>query len=247
MRSSWALVLAVCLALFLMPVSSKAGTVVPALQTSPLQDHTSRPLSAVENKHLEDVIRANTGSEQYKILLIDSAKPEDLTAYLDTVWAHWKLPANTVLFVVATQENNAIRFNLGTDVAQRWGVSVDFMLGAIRAQYAGPARDGRLAEALAVLVAETHKQVMAGGGKAKPPIKITEELDTASGQLRLPSFDLMNPLLPWLLFLSGIAALASAIVSYTRRLRRWNAHMQARLDRGMTYRNMEEVPARHRR
>lgn len=222
-----------------------AAASVPPLKAGAVQDESSRPLPAAEKKALEDAIRANSGSEQYKILLIDSARPAELTDFLDQVWAEWKLPENTVLLVVATGDNHQIRFYLGNEVARTWGVSVDFMVGAIRSSYAGPAREGRLADALGALVAEVHRQVVAGGGQAAPP-----KPDNAAGGagFRLPDFrvDLMHPALPWFLGLTGAGLIALAVIGYVRRLRRWNAYLQARLDRVLTQKTVEDAAGRSR-
>lgn len=248
MRQRWVLVPVLVALGALLPGLAVGAAAVPALKTAPVQDESARPLPPADLKRLEETVRANSGVEQYKILIIDTARPADLTAFLDQVWAQWQLSPNSVLLVVAAQENNAIRFNLGTDVTQKWGVSVDFMLGAIRSQYSAAAREGRLADALGALVAEVHRQVVAGGGQAaSPPPAPRPAAAPAPEPWRLPRIDWLQPAVPWYLGLTGAALVGVAFLSYIRRLRRWNAHLQARLDRVLTQQHVEESAGRNQR
>ncbi|MCG0238643.1 MAG: TPM domain-containing protein [Firmicutes bacterium] len=157
-----------------------AAPEVPPLLPDPIQDISSTPLTEAEREELDATLASLRGPVRYKILIIDSSKPQGLEEYLEAVWSEWRLPNDTVLLVVARQDGNAIRFYLGGE-AGRHGITVDSALAAIRQHYAPAVREGGLAAGLKALVAELHRQAT---GEAPVPDEPEAAADPGPGDWR---------------------------------------------------------------
>lgn len=241
-KALWAAILLAWLAL----AGLARAAAVPAPEPAAVQDASSRPLPPAERQRLEEAVRAHSGPEQYKILIIDSSQPQDLTAYLDAVVAAWGLPANQLLLVVASQDQHRIRFALGTDLTAKWGVSVDFMLQVLQQHYNPAVAAGRPVDGLVALVEAVHRQVVAAGGSPPPAAPAPAPAPKEPWRVPWPSvsLDLWDPLLPWVLAGSGALLLTIAFVSYVIRLHRWNRHLQARLQRVLIQKELYDRSAR---
>lgn len=147
------------------PAVALAGPQVPALRPGSVQDETSAGLAAADRQRLEQSARAQSGPEQYKILLIDNGGADPWPALPDAVDAAWDLPRETVLLIVGTEIGGRIRFYLGPG-ASAAGLNPDNVLAAIRARYNPRVREGKLIDGLVDLVAELH--TLTGGAAPAP-------------------------------------------------------------------------------
>jgi uncharacterized membrane protein YgcG len=174
---------------------SNAGTraatrPVPAYQpTAALQNPAGLTLPG-DMRALERALQAQ-GPVTYKVLVVDSTDGEDKTDYLDRVAAAWKQPApDTLLLILFTQENYNIRFYMGANFRAK-GVSVEEMLGMVRAQYFAGVHKGDVAGGLVSLIGAVNQR-MGGTATAEPSMTGLTVADpfyggrhTAAGQLEI--------------------------------------------------------------
>lgn len=147
--------------LVLVLVALFAGTVVagapnvPEKQEKPLVQAATAPMPG-DMARLEKELAVESGVK-YKILLVDDAAGEDLTAYLDRVAAEWKEPApQSLLLVVFARQNYDIRFFYGANLTSK-GMTVPKMLELVRSNYFPLSQKGDVAGGLAQLVTAVNQ------------------------------------------------------------------------------------------
>lgn len=124
-----------------------AAPTVPAPQEKPIVQAATAALPG-SMANLEKELAVQSGL-RYRILVVDDAAGEDLTAYLDRVAAEWKEPkADSVLLVIFAKHNYDARFFYGANLTAK-GMTVEKMLELLRTHYFANSRKGDVAGGLA--------------------------------------------------------------------------------------------------
>lgn len=205
---------------------------LPALRPELVEDESGR-LSKTDQQVLVSGL-GKLGPTKFKLLMVETAGSTGIDTLLDEIWAAWRLPPESVLFLVTAEDGYRIRFFLGSQVTA-WGISPTQVTAEIGREYGPEIAAGRPVQAILALANAIHRHLPATVSRPVPipsqqPQGVGRGLGTDPVEWLSPEF-LTSKWAPWALGVPGFVLSISSLVGYLRRRTLWR-HLTTDLREG---------------